>query len=388
MCASCLVRGPGVSTRGSLWPFRPAGRRGVVPVLVAAACGLWLTAPAWTDSATVLGACVMERERPGETAAFVRHLGPECTEQDREAQAIKAEEVAAALASGRGVDISGALIIGDLLFDTLPLVKAEAIPNLPASVLEALRAKQITEVRQLAGPVAVTRSVVRGGIGSRLREGYLIVQEPVILTGTTFERTADFSRTVFLGRVDGSDAVFLSPVLFVQARFMQPVRFEKTAFGPHSRFHRSVFGAPASFLEAGFNGLAEFLEVTFEEDVSFSRTYFKMGTGFSGSRFGGVLDFSEAVFEREAFFTFALFEQDAYFRRATFRGTADFSDAQFKGLDDFSKVMFDAQPNFSRVKASGPRRSPGGLQDPRVLYVIAAILAAFTLMFLLKMRKS
>jgi hypothetical protein len=111
-----------------------------------------------------------------------------------------------------------------------------------------------------------------------------------------------------------------------------------------------------------------------------------MGTGFSGSRFGGILDFSEALFEREAFFTFTVFERDAYFRRSTFRGTADFSDAQFKGIDDFSKVMFDVQPSFARAKASGARPSPGSLQDPRMMYGIAAILAVFTVVFLLSMR--
>lgn len=357
-------------------------------VLIAVTLGVWLSGLAIWDVVPALGACAMERERADQAAVFIRRLSEACTEQERDAQAIKAEEVAAALASGRGVEIAGAVIVGDLLFDALPPVKPETIPGLPAAVRDALRVQQLAEVRRLAGPVTITRSVMRGIVGSRLKDAYLIAQGPVTLTGTTFERTTDFSRTVFLGPVDGSEAVFLSPALFVQARFAQPVRFEKTAFGPHSRFHRSVFSEPVSFLRAGFNGLAEFLEVTFEKEASFSRTYFKMGTGFSGSRFGGVLDFSEAVFEREAFFTFTIFEQDAYFRRATFRGTADFSDAQFKGVDDFSKVMFDAQPNFSRVKAGEPSRAPGGLQDPRVLYGIAGILAVFTLVFLWAMRKS
>ena len=333
-------------------------------------------------------ACIMERERADQPALFVRHLGPGCTELEREAQAVKAEEVLAVLTSGRSVDVAGAMIVGDLFFDALPMVKADAVPGLPAALREALGVQQIGEIRHLAGPVAITRSVIRGAIGTRIKEGYVVVQGPVAVTGTIFERTADFSRMVFLGPVDGSEAVFLSQALFVQARFAQPVRFEKTAFGPHSRFHRSVFRGSVSFLRAGFNGLSEFLEVTFEKDASFSRAYFKMGTGFSGSRFGGILDFSEAVFEREAFFTFTVFDGDAYFRRSTFRGTADFSDAQFNGIDDFSKVMFDTQPNFFRVKASDARRSPGGLQDPRIMYGIAALLALFTGLFLWGLRRT
>ena len=362
-------------------------RPGRGAVLIAAALAVWLLGAAGWEVAPAQGACVMERERADQPALFVRHLGPDCTDHERAAQAIKAEDVIEALKAGKGVDVAGAVIVGDLFLDTLPPVKLDAMQGLPPAVRDALRARQLAEGRKIAGPIVITKSVMRWAIGSRLKDGAVIIQGPVTVTGTTFERSTDFSHTVFLGPVDGSDAVFLSPVLLLQSRFTQPVRFEKTAFGPHSRFHKSVFDEPVSFLRAGFNGLSEFLEVTFEKEASFSRVYFKMGTGFSGSRFRGILDFSEAVFEREAFFTFTVFEQDAYFRRAVFRGTADFSDAQFKGLDDFSKVMFDAQPNFSRVQVSETRRTPGGLQDPRILYAIAAILAVFTVGLLWSMRK-
>jgi hypothetical protein len=363
--------------------MRSRTRLGRGTMLAAVAVCAWLNG---REAPQAQSACVLERERPDQPTLFVRHFGSGCTERERAAQAIKAEDVIAALKAGKEVAIDGATIIGDLFFDTLPLVKADAISDQPSLLRDALRAQQIAEVRRLAGPVTITRSAISGAVGTRLKEGYVVVQGPVTLTGTTFERMVDFSRMAFLGPVDCSEAVFLSQSFFIQALFAQPVRFEKTAFGPHSRFHRSVFGESASFLRAGFNGLAEFLEVTFEKEASFSRTYFKMGTGFSGSRFGGILDFSEALFEREAFFTFTVFERDAYFRRSTFRGTADFSDAQFKGIDDFSKVMFDVQPSFARVQASGERLSPGGLQNPRVMYGIAAVLAFFTLVFLLSMR--
>jgi len=49
--------------------------------------------------------------------------------------------------------------------------------------------------------------------------------------------------------------------------------------------------------------------------------------------------------------------------------------------------MFDVQPNFSRVQAGEARRSPGGLQDPRIMYGIAALLAVFTGLFLWNIRK-
>ena len=362
-------------------------RAGRAVALVVVAIVAWLNGATGWDVPWAQAACVMEREPAGQSAVFMRHLGSGCTEQEREAQAVTADEVFAAVKLGKGVDIAGAMIVGDLFLDALPPVALETVPDLPPAVREALRASRINDVRRLDGPIVITRSVVRGIIGTRLTDGAIVIRGPVTLIGSTFERTVDLSHTVFLGEVDGSDAVFLSQALFVQARFTKPVRFEKTAFGPHTRFHRSVFSETASFLRAGFNGLSEFLEVTFDKEAGFSRAYFKMGTGFSGSRFVGILDFSEAVFEREAFFTFTTFEQDAYFRRAVFRGAADFSNAQFKGLDDFSKVMFDAQPNFSRVTVSESRRTPGGLQDPRIMYGIAAVLTVFTIGLLWSMRK-
>ena len=364
-------------------PVRSRAGRPIATAVVAIVA--WVIGAAGWDVAPAQGACVMEREPAGQSAVFMRHLSG-CTEQEREAQAVPVNELFAALRQGKGVDVAGVMIVGDLLLDELPPVKIKTLDSAPPLLQELLGAQPAPEVRWVGGSITITRSVIRGSIKTRIKEGYVVMQGPVTLTGTTFERTADFSHMVFLGEVDGSEAVFLSQALFVQSRFAKPVRFEKTAFGPHSRFHRSVFSESASFLRAGFNGLSEFLEVTFEKETSFSRAYFKMGTGFSGSRFGGILDFSEAVFEREAFFTFTLFEQDAYFRRAVFHGAADFSNAQFKGLDDFSKVMFDAQPNFSRVKVSGAQRSPGGLQDPRIMYGIAAILAVFTLGLLWSMR--
>lgn len=366
-------------------PLRPRAGRAVA--LVAVATAAWLVGATGWGIPSAQAGCVMERESAGQSAVFKRHLGSGCTDQERAAQAVPAADVFAAVKLGKGVDIAGVMIVGDLFLDALPPVALETVPDLSAAVRDGLRARGITDVRRLGGPLVITRSVVRGNIGTRLPDGAIIIPGPVTLVGTTFERSVDLSHTVFLGEVDGSEAVFLAQAMFVQGWFTKPVRFEKTAFGPHTRFHRSVFNEPVSFLRAGFNGLSEFLEVTFDKEASFSRAYFKMGTGFSGSRFGGILDFSEAVFEREAFFTFTTFEQDAYFRRAVFRGAADFSNAQFKGLDDFSKVMFDAQPNFSRVTVTESQRTPGGLQDPRIMYGIAAFLAVFTIGLLWSMRK-
>lgn len=318
-------------------------------------------------------ACTMERERPGQTDRFIRHLGSECSEAERAAQAIKAEEVLAALEAGKGVDLAGVVLTGDLLFDALPPVAVETIADAPPVFLDLVEAAQLTTVRHLGGSLTMTNSLIRGAIGSRTAKDYLVIQEGVVATGTTFEQPADFSRTVFLGSVDLSGSVFAAQAFFIAARFAQPVRFEQTSFGPHTRFHKAVLSDTAIFRGAAFNGLAELLEVVFARDADFSRTKFRLGSGFSGSRFRGRLDMSEAVFEREAFFTFTEFEQDAVFRGGLFKGTADFSDARFQGADDFSRAMFTVEPRFVRVNSSGAKPLHGLLSNPRALYGLAGL---------------
>lgn len=352
----------------------------VVSVISVFALSLSFTAP-------VLADCVVER-MPSESAVpLTRHLGKDCTAHEREAHAVAAAELLAAFRSGKGVDLNGVVITGDLMLDELPLVPVPPRDVLPPRVRDAILTRGLQQVRVVSGPILIRNSLVRGRIATNLKEGYLVVKGPVAMTGTTFERSVDFSHAAFAESVDFSEAVLLREGFFIRAIFSQPARFEKTAFGVHSRFHMAVFSESVTFLRAGFNGLAEFLDVTFEKDASFSRTYFKLGTGFSGSRFLGLLDFSEAVFQREAFFLFTIFEGDAYFRRATFRALADFTDAEFKGVNDFAKVFFSIEPRFIRTKRSGTSQSPGGLHDPRFLYGIAAALLIFTILFVLLLRK-
>ncbi len=331
--------------------------------------------------------CSVDRTPSGPGAPLTVHLGTDCSRQDREAQAVPAGDLLAALTEGRGVDLVGVVVTGDLLMDHLPLQPVGALSPVSLPIQEAIQRHGLKEVRVVAGPIAIRDSVVKGRIVTRIKDGLVIMNGPVTMTGTTFERSVDFSLAAFAAPVDFAQAILLGEGFFTQALFTQAARFEKTAFGPHSRFHRARFFEPVTFHRAGFNGLAEFIEVTFDKEASFAQTYFKMGTGFSGARFRGTLDFSEAVFEREAFFMFTVFERDAYFRRTTFRGEANFSDAEFKGLDDFSKVFFNVEPRFTRAKISGTPARPGGMQDPRVLYIIAAALLAFTLVFVFILRK-
>jgi uncharacterized protein YjbI with pentapeptide repeats len=314
--------------------------------------------------------CQVETPTSGPETALTRHLGAGCTEQEREARTVNAAQLLQAFREGRGIDLSGVVILGDLSLDTLP------VSSLPPE-FAGMKELEGHEVRVIPGSVMIVNSVVRGAIKHRSAQGLLVVKGPVTFSGTRFEQVVDLSRAVFIQPVTLSGAVFLKESYFVQGRFLRGLFAENTAFGPHTRFHRSVFQGPVTFQQSRFNGMAEFLEVAFEKDVNLSRTYFKLGTGFSGSRFQGLADFSDASFDREAFFTFALFEHDADFRRATFRSTADFSDTSFKGRDDFSTALFEKGSQFARAARSATVPAPPERDNAIVQYVVIFMLLTF-----------
>ena len=319
--------------------------------------------------------CQEEAVASGPDAALRLHLSADCTEQEREARAVDATQLLQAFKEGKGIDLSGVVVRGDVSLDAL------AVGPLPPE-LDGVKELQGREARVILGSLMIVNSVVRGAIRHQSAQGLLVVKGPVIFSGTMFEQIVDLSRTVFVQPVTLSGAIFLKESYFVQGRFLRDVFAEKTAFGLHTRFHRSVFQGPVTFQQSGFNGLAEFLEVVFQKEANLSRTYFKLGTGFSGSHFQGLADFSESTFDREAFFTFTLFEGDAYFRRARFRSTADFSDAKFKGRDDFSKVFFEKGPEFSRATRSPTAQTPLGIENPTIQYVITLSLLIFSAMLI------
>jgi hypothetical protein len=326
--------------------------------------------------------CLVESSGGAAQGRFKTHLSAECTDSEREARSIDASNLMAALKGGQAIDLSGVVIRGDLVLDTLP---ASADPP----KIDGVRIQQGGEMRVIVGGVSIVNSVVRGVVKHQSAQGVLLFNGPVTFSGTTFEQPVDLSRSVFAQAFTLSGAVFLRESYFVQGRFLGEVNGERTAFGPHTRFHRSEFHGPVTFQQSGFSGLAEFLEVVFDHDANFSRTYFRSGTGFSGSEFKRVADFSEALFDRDAFFTFTRFDGDVFFRRATFRATADFDDAQFNAREDFSKAFFEKGPQFARAKRSTQGLQMLGIENPQVQYAITLSLllfSAFLIAYLVRYR--
>ncbi len=74
--------------------------------------------------------CTVDRGGSSATAAFTLRLSSACTDAEREAHAVPAQDLLRALASGKGIDLAGVVIQGDLLLDELPLQKVAAVRDL------------------------------------------------------------------------------------------------------------------------------------------------------------------------------------------------------------------------------------------------------------------
>jgi len=330
--------------------------------------------------------CKVETSGTNAATVFTLHLSDGCTDAEREARAVPAKDLMRALASGKGVDLAGVVIQGDLVLDELPAQKVATVKGLSLEDRRLLEGLNDEDVHVIHGPLVIKHSRVKGRLVNRLTQGFLLITGPVVLIHTNFSGPVDLSRTVFLGLVDGSNATFEQESYFVQDRFTQGAMFSETRFGPHARYHRSMFTGPAIFRGADFPGLTEFLEVVFEQDANFSRAAFHMGTGFSGAQCRAKCDFSSTQFDREAFFLFARFDRAVTFASARFHAQTDFSDAFFKEPDDLAQATFARTPvlnRTARVTPTVPGRPEAGpfSQEVTIVLLVAAL---GLLMYILK----
>lgn len=319
---------------------------------------------------------------------MVRELRGTCSEEDRQALAVSADDVLAALQQGSGVVLKGVVLAGDLPLDRLGLQPFEPGLVKHPAIVERIQAERVSEVRIIHGPFMLEDVEVQGILATNLiKSGYIVVRGPVSLRGSTIQRSMDLSRTVFMERADFSDMRVGHEGFFIRAMFAKDADFTRTVFGTHSRFHQARFLGKAVFTGARFEGLAELLEVSFEEDAGFARTRFFQGAGFSGSRFHKMLDLSGSRFDREVYFRFTEFRGHTDFHRALFRNTVDFTEARFQDEVDFREAVFE-QPGLLAgidLPESGGKGGPTG-QD-RDFFILLAILAVLWLLLLAMWKK-
>ncbi len=336
--------------------------------------------------ATSWGACLVEEG--ADPRVMVRQLDGTCDNEDRRRLAVSADDVLMALRQDKGVILKGVVLAGDLPLDRLRLQPFQPELVRHPAIVERIEAEQVSMVRIMRGPFILEDVEVLGILATNLIEpGYVLVDGPVSLRGTTIQRSMDFSRMVFLDRADFSGMHVRHEGFFIHAMFAHDADFTRTAFGTHSRFHRAWFLGKAVFTEARFHGLAEFLEVSFAEDAWFARTRFLQGTGFSGSRFHKRLDLSGARFDREVYFRFAEYQGRADFHRTVFRHTADFTEARFREAVDFREAIFEKPSLVAGVDLPTQGSEGDTIVRDRDFLLLLFILALLGLMLLVVWKK-
>jgi uncharacterized protein YjbI with pentapeptide repeats len=334
-------------------------------------------------------ACTVESSPGGKPGPLMKHLGPDCTKAEREAQAVPAASVMQALTQGQAVDLAGVVLQGDLIFDQLPVQKSQIPKGLTPEQQAALSALNDEEQRSVAGNLIIRDSVVEGALRHRSAKGTLEFEGTVDFHGTKFKDGVDLSRSVFQRVLTIDSALFEREAYFVQGHFAQGLSCADTKFGPHTRFHRSVFRGQVDCQGSLFDGMAEFLEVVCDAPVNFERARFGLGTGFSGAQFKKLANFSDAIFSREAFFAFVVFSGEARFAGAQFLQAADFSNADFKRGDDLAKVRFDQKPLTNGTKGIAQAGAGSGGQSGFQQYAITLgilLVAAFLVAYAVKLK--
>lgn len=343
----------------------------------------------WVLTTAMAGApCRIEQPSQANSPMMVRILVGDCSAEDRKSLAISAQDVFVALQLSQGVELNGVRLTGDLMLDELPLEPIPSLEQLPQIVKERFDREALEEVRVVRGPLILHNVEVEGILATNLlNSGYVIVQGPVSITGSTFQRSVDFSRTIFLDPANFSENSISVEGFFIQSMFLNGANFSETIFGTHTRFHKAVFAGEAKFSDVVFNGVSEFLEIGFLEAVDFSHSSFLQGTGFSGSEFHEVPNFSESTFDREAYFRFSQFKKGANFRGSVFRKTADFTEATFGGESDFSKSVFEESPQFTDEGLAEQFRSGNGFQGTQSLAGLFVLMGLFLVFFYFLFRK-
>src|SRR5690349_16718185 len=139
------------------------------PPRMRAAC---LAALLWLLPGQVAAACVVDDATPGKQGRVKIHLDSACTAADREAHAVDASTLFAALKEGQTIDLDGVVVRGDLELEMLPVAT-----NPP--VVDGVGGLTEQEVRVIAGGVSIVNSLVKGRIVHRSSSGSLVFSGPL-----------------------------------------------------------------------------------------------------------------------------------------------------------------------------------------------------------------
>jgi len=240
---------------------------------------------------------------------------------------ISGQEVAASVADGETVLLSGAVVVGDV---------------------------DLRRVQTVSAPFRCLGCDIRGSF---------------LAPDVIFQRIVDLTGTRVLGDLDVQGAVFRDILLLRSTRGLL------AQVDGSADFALASFATRARFDGARFGGPADFTGVTFAQDSSFADSDFAASATFELAIFSGAASFSAspAATDRPdpdpCAGTLGAFEGPARFVRVAFRGSADFSQRCFEEGADFRGASFADRVDLTLATLHGAARFDGATLQARATFV-------------------
>ena len=268
--------------------------------------------------------------------------------QEKEANALDAFKLEAAIKAGKKIVISNAIIVGDISLR-----------------FEAIEGEIVIEGSEIRGTVdfsfATFKQTVNFEQSTFLKDVSFLsakMQGNVSLNGALFEGTANF----YDFRISG---IFYSIFETRNTQFKKGVNFEGASFGKKIEFHQTIFNEKAIFDHVQISGNVEFPGAEFKNGIQFSNAtvngivFFRAelegeGTVNEPAVIGGNIDFiqssllgiqaNEVVFEQDINFVGANINGDVHFDDSTIKGNVNFNSAKIQGYAFFRNTKFIIDP--------------------------------------------
>jgi len=292
-------------------------------------------------------------------------LQDDCSQEEKDATPIAAEEVVEAIKQGKKVEVINAVIDGPFTLRSTTIENEVTIKS--------------TKFRETVDCSYSTFNQVVDFSESEFEADAIftmaMVNKDIFLDGGTFKEGADFANLTVAGGFYSRDAVFKAKVDFNtaeiegyagfdRATFAGEANFIATRIGGQAGFTKAVFKAKANFNNAQIEGAAFFKQATFEGEADFGyarigiaadfvEAMFKKNANFNVTHINGTGGFIQAVFEGEVDFQRVLIAGAAHFTKAVFKAKANFNSAQIEEDGFFALATFEGEADFGLVRVDG-----------------------------------
>lgn len=263
---------------------------------------------------------------------------------------VQASKILGDIENGVGVNVSKAIIIGDL---SVPRMK---LPAINSDQVREFNLSLANDLILIGVPIRIAESEIQGKVDF----SNVFFSNSTEFTGNVFEKEVNFEETNFARPAHFRGSQFEANAFFLSDKFLDGADFGESQFNGIACFTGAQFCNYAYFRDGKFKGDGQFSAIHFCNDAYFSNTQFDKDCYFGGARFDENAYFKNAQFnfvnfEKSRFsgyvgFSEAKFDDDAYFREVQFSGISDFSDTEFYEDAYFEEAQFDMSFDLSRSK--------------------------------------